>query len=114
MKPGKPSIFNVGIGKGAFRSLSPASMLHSHASSRLVGYSVEHFIKVCAKVTNKTIPIEYGPLREGDPGTIYANSSAVQHAIGWKPRFVDLTEALNTAWQWQVAHPTGYDNSRKR
>ena len=46
--------------------------------------------------------------RPGDPAVLHASSARIRDELGWRPRFGDLDEIVETAWRWHREHPGGY------
>lgn len=65
-----------------------------------VGYSVRQVIDIAARVAGKKIEIEECARRPGDPAVLIADSSKIRKALGWVPRFEDLSTIIETAWRW--------------
>jgi UDP-glucose-4-epimerase GalE len=65
------------------------------------GHSVMEVLRAVEEVTGRTVPFEIGPRREGDPPVLIANSDRLKRALGWKPRFPELTDIVTTAWQFE-------------
>ncbi len=86
-RPGEMQYFNLGTGRG---------------------YSVREVIKAAEKVTGKPVPIQDAPRRAGDPPVLVASADKAQRELGWKARYTDLHEIIETAWNWHRAHPKGY------
>lgn len=78
-KPTKGLIFNLGIGKG---------------------FSVREVIQSVERVTGKTVTVNYGPRREGDPPTLLADPRKIMSQTSWRPRYTELDEIVRTAWEW--------------
>ena len=72
------------------------------------GNSVKEVIAVAEKVTGKTIPVEVGSRRPGDPASLVADGSRIRKELKWKPKHSELHVLLETAWKWMVDHPDGY------
>lgn len=72
------------------------------------GYSVLEVIEAARKVTGHDIPIVERPRRVGDPPRLIADSRKIRKALGWEPRFDDIEAIIESAWNWQRAHPKGY------
>ena len=72
------------------------------------GYTVMEVIEACRKVTGHPIPHIVGPRRAGDPATLVAGSDAIRRELGWQPRFPNLDDIVESAWEWHRAHPHGY------
>lgn len=65
------------------------------------GHSVMEVLRAVEEVTGRTVPYEMGPRRPGDAPVLVANSGKLKRALGWKPRFPDLTDIVTTAWQFE-------------
>jgi UDP-glucose-4-epimerase GalE len=65
------------------------------------GHSVLEVLRAVEEVTGRTVPYEMGPRREGDAPVLVANSDKLKRILGWTPRFPDLTDIVNTAWQFE-------------
>ena len=87
MQPGKQGFFNLGNGEG---------------------YSVREVIKMCEKVSGKSIKAIEKPRRPGDPPRLVASAQKAFTELGWKPKFAKLEDIVSTAWEWHKAHPNGY------
>jgi UDP-glucose 4-epimerase len=86
-EPGKTLCYNLGTGRG---------------------YSVREVIKAAEKVTGKPVPVKEGPRRPGDPPVLVACADKAHRELGWKARYTDLNEIIETAWKWHRCHPKGY------
>lgn len=87
VQPGQGMTFNVGIGRG---------------------YSVREVIRTAEDVTGKTIPIQEGPRRPGDPPALIASAEKIRRELGWTPHYSELQPIIETAWNWHLRHPKGY------
>jgi len=65
------------------------------------GHSVMEVLRAVEEVTGRTVPYEMGPRRAGDAPVLVANSDKLKRALGWKPRFPELTDIVTTAWQFE-------------
>ena len=72
------------------------------------GNSVQEVIDACRKVTGHPIPAVEAGRRAGDPAELVADSSLAQRTLDWKPRYNDIEEIVQTAWNWHRSHPQGY------
>ena len=52
-------------------------------------------------VTGRTLPVEIGPRRPGDPGHLVADASRAKEVLGWQPERSDLETIIADAWRWQ-------------
>jgi UDP-glucose 4-epimerase len=46
--------------------------------------------------------------RQGDPAVLVAASEKIRRELGWKPRFPQLHDIIDSAWRWHQGHPHGY------
>ena len=90
----------------ALRNLDKGSRRYNLGNGR--GYSNYEVVEAARAVTGHPIPVEVGPRRPGDPAVLVASSEAISRELGWKPRYTDLREIIQTAWDWHRAHPHGY------
>lgn len=68
-------IFNIGTGKG---------------------HSVLEVIRAVEARLQKQLSFYYGPRREGDPATLVADATRIQHQLQWRPFYSDLTKIIET------------------
>jgi UDP-glucose-4-epimerase GalE len=71
-------------------------------------FSVKDVIGAVERVSGCPVPWVAGPRREGDPAVLFASSRRIQEDLGWRPRFGDPLEIVETAWRWRASHPAGY------
>lgn len=72
------------------------------------GYSVKQVIEAAEKVVGRKIAWEPAPRRPGDPARLVASSDKLRRELNWQPKFPQLEEIIETAWNWHSAHPNGY------
>jgi len=87
LRPGEGRFYNLGIGKG---------------------YSVKEVLESARRVTQREIPVQYGPRRAGDPAVLFADARKIQRELGWSARYTDVDQIIATAWNWFKGHPDGY------
>ncbi len=73
------------------------------------GFSVQQVVETARSITGHPIPTRAGPRRAGDPAILIASSDKIRRELGWKPRFPELRQIVESAWRWHGAHPHGYD-----
>ena len=88
-KGGESDIFNLGNGQG---------------------FSVKEMIAAAEKATGRSIKVEIGARRAGDPAQLIASSEKARAVLGWKPQFTDVEQVIGTAWKWHESHPHGYED----
>jgi UDP-glucose-4-epimerase GalE len=64
------------------------------------GCSVRDIITLAESVTGRTVPVEYGPRRAGDPPSLVADPSRARTALGWEATHPDPRFMIETAWRW--------------
>jgi UDP-glucose-4-epimerase GalE len=87
IQPGTLQAFNLGTGRG---------------------YSVREVIQAVEAVTGLAVPVKYGPRRAGDPPELVAAPAKAMKELGWKPRYPELEQIVETAWNWHRSHPNGF------
>ncbi len=87
LEPGKSGFYNLGNGDG---------------------YSVRDVIKMCEKISGKSIRAIEKPRRAGDPPKLVAAAEKAKRELGWKPQYPKLDDIVTTAWNWHKKHPNGY------
>jgi UDP-glucose 4-epimerase len=65
------------------------------------GFSVREVIDACERACGHPIARVVHPRRAGDPPYLVANSSAIRMALGWTPRYPDLSTIVEHAWAWE-------------
>jgi UDP-glucose 4-epimerase len=68
-----------------------------------VGVSVREIIQAAEAVTGRTVPVAYGPRREGDPARLVADPSRAEEVLGWVAKHRDVREIVASAWTWMSA-----------
>jgi UDP-arabinose 4-epimerase len=64
------------------------------------GFSVREVVDTACRVTDREIPVVLGKRRTGDPAALVSNAVKARNDLGWRPKIVDLTEIIRTAWAW--------------
>jgi UDP-glucose 4-epimerase len=91
LQPGAALKFNVGTGKGC---------------------SVREVISAVELLTGKKVPTKMGQRRSGDPAELVASPAKIMKELGWRPKYLEIEQILETAWQWHRTHPRGYRTQR--
>jgi UDP-glucose 4-epimerase len=65
------------------------------------GFSVLDVIDMVKRVSGVDFKVEMAPRREGDPAQIVAASARARAALGWEPRFDDLSTIVGHALAWE-------------
>jgi UDP-glucose 4-epimerase len=74
------------------------------------GFSVRQVIDVARKITGRPIPERVGPRRPGDPAVLIASSEKIRQELGWQPKHPSLESIIQSAWQWHLRNPNGYES----
>lgn len=72
------------------------------------GFSVKQVIDAARQVTGHPIPADVGPRRAGDPAILIASAEKIRDELGWQLQYPDITDIVQTAWDWHKSHPNGY------
>jgi len=75
------------------------------------GYSVLEVIDAARRVTDRPIDIKVEPRRAGDPSHLVANADKARSVLGWRPEYAELYRIIQTAWEWKLTHPNGYEST---
>lgn len=65
------------------------------------GYSVKQVIQAAEAVTGKSVPVQYGPRRAGDPARLVADATRARSVLGWQPQYAELEIIVRHAWAWE-------------
>jgi UDP-glucose-4-epimerase GalE len=68
-----------------------------------VGYSVRDVISAVESISGRPAPVRELPRRAGDPPILTADATLAQQVLRWEPRYIDLPDIIQTAWNWHVA-----------
>jgi UDP-glucose 4-epimerase len=90
----------------ALRALDQDSRTYNLGNSQ--GYTVRQVIETARQVTGHPIPAVDGARRPGDPPELVAGSAKIRQELGWQPRYPDLKDIVQSAWDWHRTHPNGY------
>lgn len=88
------------------RDAVPERLIYNLGNGR--GFSVRQVIETARRVTGRPIDALEAPRRPGDPPVLVASSEKIKRELNWQPRFTELEEIVETAWQWRLNHPHGY------
>jgi len=66
------------------------------------GLSVRQIIEAVERVAGHSLPVREGPRRAGDPPTLVADSTKLQRALKWTPRYADVDTIVRSALAWET------------
>ena len=64
------------------------------------GHSVRDVQHTVELVSGRRVSTVSCCRRPGDPSVLVAKTEMAAQALGWKPRYSDLSEIVDTAWRW--------------
>lgn len=65
------------------------------------GFSVREVIETLEEVIGRKLPVETGPRRPGDIGSIIADNSRIKSLLRWEPKYDDLKGIVKSALRWE-------------
>lgn len=99
--PSSPSSTAPAAASAGFRKYSVFNLGTGH------GESVLDMVKAMENASGKKLPVEFGPRREGDIATCYADPAAAKAQLGWVATR-SLADMCADLWRWQSSNPNGY------
>jgi UDP-arabinose 4-epimerase len=66
------------------------------------GHSVKQVIAAVKRASNREVPVVYAPRRAGDPAHLVADNNKAKRMLGFDPRYMEIEEAVRTAYVWHV------------
>ncbi|MBS9525734.1 UDP-glucose 4-epimerase GalE [Litoribacter alkaliphilus] len=75
------------------------------------GYSVMEVIHEVENVTNRKVPFEIVPRREGDATSLVAQASLAKSQLGWEAKHKSLYSIVESAWKWENGPSNGKYNN---
>ncbi|NMB56834.1 UDP-glucose 4-epimerase GalE [Candidatus Beckwithbacteria bacterium] len=81
------------------------ALMNNHASDAYnvgtgTGYSNKQILEMIEQVSGQKVKLNYCPRREGDPAILVADSSKLKTEFNWEPKYSDLQNIIQTAWDW--------------
>lgn len=74
------------------------------------GSSVLEVLQAFERACGRPIPFRFGPRREGDVDSCFADVRAAQSLLRWKAQR-NLDEMCADHWRWQYQNPEGYQSA---
>lgn len=102
----------VDLADGHLRALeklntTPGCVVYNLGTGK--GYSVLEVIKAFEKASNKKVPYNIVPRREGDIAACYANPNLAKKELDWEAKF-EIEKMCEDSWRWQSQNPNGFEN----
>jgi UDP-glucose 4-epimerase len=64
------------------------------------GSTVREVFSTCERITGRSIPLEMGDRRPGDPASLVADNKKAKAILGWNP-IRTLEDSIRTAYAWE-------------
>lgn len=84
----------------ALRALQAGAASTAYNLGNGQGFSVREVIECAERVTGRSVPVEIGARRAGDPPQLVGDAAHIREALGWQPAYADLKIIIETAWSW--------------
>jgi UDP-glucose 4-epimerase len=94
----------------ALGNMSPTSGYEDYNLGTGKPFSILEVLDSINRVSGLPVPHEIAERREGDPPALYADSSKARMKLGWVPQYTEIDSIVETAWQWHLLRPRGYDS----
>ncbi|MBV8809187.1 MAG: UDP-glucose 4-epimerase GalE [Acidobacteriaceae bacterium] len=84
----------------ALHWLGRGNASHSFNLGNGRGFSVAEVVRTSERITGLPIKAENASRRPGDPPKLVSDSTKARTLLKWKPRFPDLPDQVEHAWNW--------------
>ncbi|MCL4338399.1 UDP-glucose 4-epimerase GalE [Patescibacteria group bacterium] len=74
------------------------------------GFSNKEVIEAVGRVVGKSVPYVPTSRRIGDPAVLVASSEKIRKELGWKAKYTNLDEIIESAYRWKLSHQLGYQS----
>ena len=79
------------------------------------GTSALELAHIAERISERRIPIVYGPRRAGDPSTLISDSSLARVMLGWTPKQSAADQIIRSAWhEWLEERSSRMTDARTR
>lgn len=68
------------------------------------GFSVRQVVERVKAITGRDFKVAEAERRAGDPAVLVADSALAKQELGWTPRYQDLDQIIEHAWNWELSH----------
>lgn len=99
----------VDLAEGHVRALNRLNVPGTHVYNLGTGQglSVLQMVEAFERISERPIPFQFAPRREGDLAAFWADPSKAEKELGWQARR-GLDEMVADTWRWQRQNPQGY------
>ncbi|RUR31320.1 UDP-glucose 4-epimerase GalE [Vreelandella nanhaiensis] len=97
------------LAEGHVSALGRLTLLGTHIYNLGTGQglSVLQMVEAFERISERPIPYQFAPRREGDLAAFWADSSKAATELGWQARR-GLDDMIADTWRWQRQNPNGY------
>ena len=74
------------------------------------GFSVLEVIETIKDISGENVKFSFGNKRPGDPAILISSYKKAKEELGWEPKYSILDGIIQSAWNWHVKHPHGYNS----
>lgn len=72
------------------------------------GVSVQEVVNVVKDVAGHSFNVHKSGRRSGDPAVLVSDPTKLMREFGWKPKYSDIRNIIESAMRWHKNHPEGY------
>lgn len=66
------------------------------------GISVKQIVDAAENIIGKRLNYQFAPRRPGDPATVVAKAELAQQILGWKPKYTNIEDIIQTVWNLEI------------
>ncbi|AXC48712.1 UDP-glucose 4-epimerase GalE [Paracoccus suum] len=88
------------LGLNWLRKTRPAPGIEVFCLGTGSGFSVREVIEHARRTTNREVPVNDGPRREGDAVQLVSGSRRAGEVLGWQAERSTLPQMIGDAWRW--------------
>ena len=67
-------------------------------------------IETIKDISGENVKFSFGNKRPGDPAILISSYKKAKEELGWEPKYSILDGIIQSAWNWHVKHPHGYNS----
>lgn len=87
------------LAEAHIRAIDPAIPAGVYNLGTKQGHSNREIIAVSEQITGKSVQVQVGPARAGDPAVLTADANKFTQVSGWQPKY-QLSDIVLHAWTW--------------
>lgn len=66
------------------------------------GISVKQIVDAAENIIGKRLNYRFAPRRPGDPAVVIAKAELAQQILGWKPKYTNIEDIIQTVWNLEI------------